>query len=451
MDELIENHTAYLITLSLVVLFSLFVCGKLNSQRITAERAFWAVWIFLVGSAELVTSFDIFEYPYSINIATRWYTLQFFLTNTCAYTLATLVHRLLYKTRRAKNWEKENIRWRNLTDKRKLSIAVLFLAIGVIEFAMSYAQHGNLLDVRLASLEDTHSGFQLYIYIFYVASAYLVVLGYIDGTQNKISKVPALLTVLGLIFHNLSVGGRINIVLAPLFYMTSYLLYINSSRVYDRAVYYRAGRYFMVKMLYIFAFFSLMGLLRSFVVDFSSVITPEGFLNKVVFVVPKYISDAYVSIAIHAKHALEAGTQLGKFTFDGFYRIMLHFDLVKPVITNEIFGHALYRNTSDPWAWTQTNVIPRLISDFGEDLYVFVYFWVAFLMQWLSIAMAGKDIIRHSIATMSIVCTLYTIQGAMWFSSFTFIILFFCVFLNKVLLKNIKKNIGKELGEQVYE
>jgi hypothetical protein len=111
-------------------------------------------------------------------------------------------------------------------------------------------------------------------------------------------------------------------------------------------------------------------------------------------------------------------------------------------IDPNIFGHLFYRETPEPWAWTQTNVIPRLIADYGKYFYLVVYFFVAFISQWLTIMMVERGFIRHSIATMAVICSLYTIQAAMWFSAFTTIILFFCVLLDISFFRSTKVNMS---------
>ena len=440
MDALVENLAVYRITIAFIALFSLFICKRLNPQRITAERAFWGIWIFLVVSAEIVTNFDFFEYPYPINATIRIYTLQLFLASAIGFISATFFVSISKKKIRTRIDIREiQDGWRNLTDKRKFIISIVFFIVGITEFLINYIRYGNLLDLRLGSIEETHIGFQGYTYFFYFAHSFLLLFGYIDGNLRKISKIPVLLTIAGLIFHNLSVGGRINIVVAPLFYMISYMLCFNTNLKDDREEYYRARRYFLIFIGYFFIIFSIIGLLRSWVVDFSSISTVEGFFNKVFFAVPKYISDAYVSISVHAGHALSVEPQFGKFTFDALYRILDKIDVVEP-IKLDLFGHNLYRHTPYPWAWTQTNVIPRLIADFGEFFWVIVYFFIAFFTQFVSIYLSKRDFIKHSIVTMTIICTIYTIQAAMWFSSFTVIILFFCVLIDKSLkVKSVQK------------
>lgn len=442
MDTFVENLTLYRITIASIALFSLFICKKLNSQRITAERAFWGIWIFLVVSAEIVTNFDFFEYPYPIDTITRIYTLQLFLASAIGFILATFFVFISKKKIRTKMDISEILdNWKALTDKRKLYISIVFFAVGIAEFLINYIRYGNLLDLRLGSIEETHIGFQGYTYFFYFAHSFLLLLGYIDGNLRKISKIPVFLAIAGLIFHNLSVGGRINIVLGPLFYIISYMLCFNTNLKDDREEYYRARRYFLIFIGYFFIIFSIIGLLRSWVVDFSSISTVEGFFNKVFFAVPKYISDAYVSISVHAGHALSVEPQFGKFTFDALYRILDKIDVVE-TIKPDLFGHILYRHTPAPWAWTQTNVIPRLIADFGEFFWVMVSFFIAFFTQWISIYLSKRDFIKHSVVTMVVICTIYTIQAAMWFSAFTVIILFFCILIDRSLkVKSVQKKI----------
>lgn len=436
---MVENLTSYRIIIAFIALFSLFICKKLNPQRITAERAFWGAWIFLVVSAEIVTNFDFFNYPYPIDITTRMYTLQLFLASAIGFILATFFVSISRKIRTRIDISKIQDDWRKLTDKRKVIISLVFFIVGITEFLINYIKYGNLLDLRLGSIEETHIGFQGYTYFFYLAQSFLILSGYIDGNLRKISKIPVLLTIIGLIFHNLSVGGRINIVVAPLIYIVSYMLCFNTSLKKERQEYYRARRYFLIYLGCIFVLFSIVGLLRTIVVDFSSISTLEGFLNNVVFAVPKYISDAYVSISVHAGHALSVEPQFGKFTFDALYRILNQIGVVE-TIEPDLFGHALYRNTSAPWAWTQTNVIPRLVADFGDFYWVIVYFFIAFFIQFASIYLVKRDFIKHSIVTMTIICTIYTIQAAMWFSAFTVIILFFCILIDRsVKVKSVQK------------
>jgi oligosaccharide repeat unit polymerase len=444
MDTLIEDVTLYRITIALVILFSLVVCRALNSQRITAERAFWGVWIFLVVSAETVTSFDFFEYPYAIDVVTRQYTLELFLTSAIAFISASLVVALKNKRLRVeKSATSIAQNWRKLTERRKLIISIAFFVIGTTELVLviKEGRYANLLDLRLASLEDVHTGFRIFLYIFYLAHAYILLLGYIDGNLNRISIIPVILVVASLVVHNLSTGSRINIIVAPLFYITSYMLSINTRQKNGQTAYKYARRKFVIAMAYGFLFFSFIGLIRTAVIDFTSIASIEGFINKVVFVVPKYITDAYVSISVHAGHALTAGPQYGKFTFDAIYRLLVQLNMVERIDPN-IFGHLFYRETPEPWAWTQTNVIPRLIADYGKYFYLVVYFFVAFISQWLTIMMVERGFIRHSIATMAVICSLYTIQAAMWFSAFTTIILFFCVLLDISFFRSTKVNMS---------
>lgn len=432
MDALLESHSLYLLLVTAEIGFSVLVCKAINSQRITAERAFWGAWGFLIVSAEIVTNFDFFEYPYSIDIATRRYTIEFFLACTIGFVAATIMATINsgVKKSQAKPYLLYE-RCNDLRGKMRTTIPLVFFLIGIVEFLNVFIMYGNLLVLREAALEDMPDGFQAYLYIFYFAQAYLLLLGYKDGGAGKISKGPLYLTVAGLIFHNLSIGGRINIVVAPLFYVVSYMLRLDRNTLIDKKQYFISRRYFIRFLAIGFVLFSLIGLLRTLHVDFSSVFTIDGFLGKVVFSVPKYISDAYVSISIHSSHALSNEPQLGKFTFDAFHRLFLKINLTEPVVP-DIFGHLLYQDTPDPWAWTQTNVIPRLVADFGQSLYLLAAFLIAFGSQFVSIAFSGRGFLKHSVASMAIICCIYSIQAAMWFSAFTAVVLICCLIFERV-------------------
>lgn len=446
MSGLVNDSLAYGMVLTLLVGASLFLCKRMSGRRITAERAFWGIWIFLILSAETATNFDFFNYPYAIEPDTRRYTLEVFLVAALGFVSSTMLLSIGAKrtTFVANSGVLED--WARLTERRKLTLSAAFFVIGAIQFIVNYSAYGNLLELRLASLEGAHAGLQAYIYFFYVAHAYLLLLGYLDGKSERFSRASVYMTLAGLILHSLSTGARINIIVAPLFYIVPYMLCLDVDRNVARRRYFRARKYFVKMLMCGFVIFSLAGLLRAFAVDISSVTTIDGFANKVVFAVPKYISDTYVSISVHARHALAAEPQLGRFTFDAGFRLLDQVGITEPLDPN-LFGHHFYRDTPDPWAWTQVNAIPRLLADFGESLYLVALFLLVFLSQWLSLAAPKSGFLGNAIAAMAVICSLYTILGAMWLSAFTIIIISCCAGLRWAFVRGRRYLISASLGE----
>lgn len=407
----------------LLISTSLFYCGALSGRRITAERAFWLGWVFMMLSAETVSSFEFFEYPYPVDVVTRSYSLEVIMASAAGFMAATTLAASSRATLRAMLPQAAGTRAAFFRERTRYLTSSFFFLMGLVEFATVITTYGNLLDVRLAALVETHADFQLYLYLFYVCSGYILMLGCVDAARGGGgSKMPAYIAIAGLALHGLSIGGRINVLLGPLFYVVPYLLYLDYFSLGNSKPYRRARVELARLMVVVVIAFSLIAMMRSYNTDFSQLATIEGILQKVIFSVPKYVSDSYVSISTHANHALQGNPPFGQFTFDAIYRLLLRLGFVSESDPN-LFGHLYYRNTPAPWAWTQVNFIPRMIADFGEGTYLIAVFCVMLAAQWISLTLPGKSPYGHSVASLAIICNLYSIQASMWFSAWTVIVL----------------------------
>ncbi len=424
MTDLLDSLLAFNLVIGAIAAVSLVVCGSLCRQWLTAERAFWGAWLFLIGSTEVVTSIDALDYPYLITADIRRYTVQYLAASAAGFILTSiLLRRHLERVGTDQAWF-DPADWDFLSERWRLRLSLLFFAAGAVEFSTNYSRYDNLLDLRVSSISGMSADYQVYTYLFYFAYAYLLLSGFIDGNRAARPRASVYLAMLGLVFHNLSVGGRINTVVAPLMYFTSYLLCM-ARQVGDALQRGEALRHFSKVLLAFFGLFALLGRLRTASVDVTAMLSGKGIL-KFVFAVPTYISDAYLSIGVHAGHALQAAPLYGKQTFDAAYRLLMPLGWVDPMPAN-LFGHQFYQDSPDPWGWTQTNVIPRLLVDFGPDYFMLAAFLIAAAMQWCTVALPRRGFVQHTVAALAVVCTLYTLQAAMWFSAFTAIILTFSV------------------------
>ncbi len=362
--------------------------------------------------------------------------MQMFISSACGFVLASIVYSI--KRKMGDYVHRHSMVNRIiLIDRYREKIAFLFLFIGFFEFLVSYVTHGGLSSVRqVAVIEGTDERFLIMSYIFYASYPILVYFAIIDVEKSAIRWRSLLPLWLGLVFHGLSIGGRINIVVGTLFYILSFVLYQNRIRRVSPNK--KRRLYFMVRAFIFIVFastmFSLFGILRTSdnILELGTDRTTspiELFL---------YVSDSLVSTSTHASEAQTYGKLFGKFLFDGPYRILTKFGLVEH-IPDDLFGHKHYQGyPPQPYGWCQVNSIPRMIADFGYDYYMFAFFVVSFIAQYISLVSYGRSLFVHTLGVLSMVCSAYSIQASMWFSAYSIIIMAYCIIIQKINLYYIR-------------
>lgn len=418
-----ESAALFLILATAIALFSMELNYRITKSKIRADQAFWLAWVFLIWSAETVTAFPYFEYyhRYPVQPETRELTLLTFIAAAIGFSLGSILYS------RAKG-ATPNIRLEqkivSFANKWQLWVAVAIFIVGLIEFSLNRSRFSNLLDLRHAALEGEVTTSRFYTQFFLFSQAFIMLIGFTDGFKGKVSRVAMALSIAGLILHNLSVGGRIAIIVGPLLYIIPFILRASTLENWDSKIKSQVRRISILLVVAVMVLFSVIQLLRSYYFDTESIMTIDGFLTSILFAIPMYVSDTFISISTHASHARNSDMPMGYFTFDAFYRLLgssLPFNFQDG---NVVFGHAYYRDTPDPWAWTQTNLIPRLISDFGS------FFWLALVpisavVQWLSLYKMRISFLNITIRSLMIFSSAYTILAASWFTALNVYIIFY--------------------------
>lgn len=426
-----ESNVIFLSAATFIAIASIKLNYFFTKRTFSADRAFWLAWIFLIWSAELVTSFPIFEYYYRYPVApeVRRLTVVAFASAAVGLFIGSVAFRYipgrsrsLYKSspieaklvffaQRIKNW-----------------VSSAILLFGIYGYSSNRAQFSNLLDLRIAAVTGEIVVSTAMLQISYFAMAFLMLLGFSDGHRGRFSFAAAGFCTAGLILFNLSVGGRINVLVAPALYLIPFAITASqrphwqqkSKRMFRRLLIFSAAP--------IVILFTGLQMLRSDDFGPQGSSDPTAVLFTTLLAIPMYVSDTFISIEVHSQHARDSGAPFGYFTFDAFYRAFGPLFNISPPSGNYIFGHEYYRDSPAPWAWTQTNMIPRLISDFG-DLY-----WLAILIllagaQFLSLhrfRISFLDVVTRSLMVFS---SAYSILNVFWMSAFNVYVLLYATFL----------------------
>ena len=424
---MMDSSVFFLIASTAIALMSMHLNFRFTKTKVRADQAFWLAWIFLIWSAETVTSFSYFEFynKYSIDSETRTLTIMTFLASAVGFLLGSVLYRQAPGAQKKLSWD---TRIATFAKRWQGWAAIAIFTVGLIEFATNQGKFSNLLELRIAAVAGELQTGIFYTQFFLFSQAFLMLIGFSDGLNAKVSRGVVVLIIVGLVLHNLAVGGRINIIVAPAIYLILFILMANQRDDWNRNVKPRVWKVTSILAALVITLFGAVKLYRSYGIEMANIISIDGLLINFLFAIPMYISETFISIAVHVDHARVSEMPFGYFTFDAFYRLFgfilsLHFQ-----DPNTVFGHAYYRDTPDPWAWTQTNLIPRLISDFGS------LFWLALvpisaLVQWLSLYRMRLSFVGVVIRGLMVFSSAYTILAALWFSSMNVYILFYAFLL----------------------
>lgn len=411
----------FLVIVTVIALFSMRVNSALTQNKFSADKAFWYAWLFLIWSAEIVTSFPFFEYysQYPIDQGTRELVLATLLSALVGFLIGSYIYRRMPGGRGDRKVEEGFI---SFLGRKQNFIALSILLIGAYEFILNQNKFSDLQALRYAAVTGDLTYGSASVQFFYFAQAFLLFLGFSDGTRARVSKLVAFAATTGLVFHNLSLGGRINVIVGPALYLIAYA--VSASGKENRDVIGELKRTLVVVTALIMTVFTALRLLRGPTDGMSYQSSVLDSIINAMFAIPMYVSDTYISISVHAMHASEASIPYGYYTFDAAYRLFGPILSTNLVDSSEVFGHIFYRDTPAPWAWTQTNMIPRLIADFGAG------YWVAIipifaLAQWGSVYRFRMVFLGNAIRSMMILCSAYSILGIFWFSAFTVLTLFY--------------------------
>lgn len=425
------NQTVFLLLTSFISICSLVSNRFITNRNLRADSAFWYSWLLLIWSSEIVTSFPIFGiyYYYEITEETRLLTLVTFISSALGFFLGSM----LYANYRGGSTELLlEGSFLKLTMHTKTWTSLLIFFVGLIEYTTNLNRYIGLRELRIAFIEGEFENSPFYTQFFLFTHAFIILLGYTDGIRGKTGKFHALLSIGGLIVHGLAVGGRINMVVAPLLYFISFYMRAQQRADWNLVISRRARQTMTFSIVSILVGFFVVQLFRSGTQNTIDSIDMNAIVN-IIFALPMYISDTFISIDVHASHAWLTNVPLGYFTFDGFYRLFGGMLSIEKPDTNIVFGHIYYRNTADPWAWTQTNMIPRLISDFGS-LYWLAIIPISLIAQWLSIYRIRVSYIGNVINSLMIISSAYTILSAPWFTSLNIYILVYAVIIYAIII-----------------
>ena len=406
-----------------IALASMGVNYRITREKIRADQAFWLAWLFLIWSAEIVTAFPSFEYHfrYPVQPETRNLTIVTFIAAAVGFLIGSVLH---LKAREESKARLAVALTSSLPKRWMLWAALGIFIVGLFEFRFNEAKFSSLLELRVAAVEGELATGTFYTQFFYFAQAWVMLLGFSDGAVAKVSRVAVALSIGGLVLHNLSIGGRINVIVAPALYLIPFILMARQRKDWDGVVRARVIRFVISLGVVIALAFPLISLFRTNAVDLTRVATFGGFFKTVIFSLPMYVSETFISISVHAHHARTSDVPFGYYTFDAFYRLFGSDFSSNIQGAGSVFGHDRYRATPAPWAWTQTNMIPRLIADFGS------LFWLALipisaLVQWLSLHRTRVGFLSVVIRSLMIFSSAYTILSAPRFTAFNVYILFY--------------------------
>lgn len=410
-----ESKVIFLITATFIAVLSMKLNYALTKQKISADRAFWFSWLFLIWSAEIVTSFPFFEYyyQYPIDSETRRLTLITFASAAAGFFVGSAAYRSSPGTSGSLKLEGKLVL---LSQKSKGWISPAIFLFGIYGYTSNRSQFANLLDLRVAAVTGEIGVSTAMLQGSYFAMAFLMLLGFSDGYRGRMSMFAAGLCVVGLIFFNLSVGGRINIVVAPVLYLIPLAISARQRPHWLQETKKKVQRLLLFSTTAILVLFTAAQILRSSFLDSSIWSDPWTLILTTLFAIPMYVSDTFISIGVHTHHARESGAPFGYFTFDALYRAFGSFMNISVLNGNTIFGHEYYRDTPAPWAWTQANMIPRLVSDFGTLFWIGLLPVVA-LAQFLSLYRFRISFLGIVIRSLMLFSSAYSILAIYWMSA----------------------------------
>lgn len=422
------DQIPFLIAATTIAAVSMRLNFYFTKLGFSADRAFWYIWIFLIWSAELATTVPLFDYynQYPIDPETRKLVLLTFSSAALGFLIGSMLFRRAPGIYRISILDERVV---SFTRRWQLLIASTIFIAGTIEFALNRNRFSDLLDLRSAAVSGELSYSAASVHFFYFAQAFILMLGFSDGAKGKVSRAIATMSIGGLILHHLSLGGRINLVVAPALYFIAFTISAGRSGVQHDNYMKELKRTLIPALILIVTLFNYLRILRSNDSAIDIIKGPTELALNTLFSVPLYISDTYISISVHAMHAREANVPFGYFTFDAIYRLFGPIFLSSSSSFGDVFGHIYYRNTPAPWAWTQTNMIPRLIADFGSN------FWLALIpiaafAQWMSLYRFRMGCFGVTVRSMMVLCSAYSILGLFWFSAFTVYTVFYALILH---------------------
>lgn len=422
-----DSQIPFLIAATLLGVFSMRVNTVLTRTKVSSDRAFWFSWLFMIWSAEIVTTVPIFKTynQWEVMPGTRALALVTFLAAAVGFFIGSFAYSRAHGA--LQNAVGEN-RIAKFTQRIQLPVSLVIFIVGLYEYVTNRDKFATLLDLRMEVVSGDLGISSVSLNFFYFAQAFVLLLGFADGLRGRISRISVAMALCGLVFHHLSIGGRINLVVAPVLYTIPHLIMASQRPDWIKVGQPAFRRTALFGAVVIIGAFTMIQLLRSAVLDFSRVSSPVDFLVNVVFAIPMYVSDTFLSVTVHSSFARQADMPFGYFTIDAFYRLFssyMHLELPDP---NTVFGHVYFRNTPDPWAWTQTNMIPRLISDFGS-IYWLALIPIAAIAQWLSLYRFRITYFGVALRSLMIFASAYSILGIPWFTAFNVYVLFYAMFL----------------------
>jgi hypothetical protein len=433
---LLDNPVIFLFVATGIAAVSYTINSFLVGTKLTSDKVFWVVWLILIWSAEVVSNSSLIYYPFPVTPVIRSLVLLMFTWIGLGFLLGSL---LAVGCKNVNYSFSADRKISQFIDLYKNRFAIFILFVGIAEFSFNFLRSGNLFDLRADAFE---SGFQIpqaLLQLSYFAFAFLVFLGIADGKRGKMSLPAAMTLFLGLTFHNLAVGGRINVVLAPILYVVPLILSAQANPTWRSGFRSDILRFLSVLLIVIMTGFSLIGVARSFLGRNLGLKFGDIFWD-VVFSFPRYISDTLVAVEIHVSYAKMSDVPFGYFTFDAVYRVFDRMLGIDRAQYSNAFGHEYFRADGMsfvPWGWTQTNLIPRLIADFGSG-FLFAVFALGVVVQFLSIYTFRVAFVGIALRSLMVFGSAYSILGLVWFSAFNSYVIFYCTLI--YLLAKVRIN-----------
>ena len=104
---MMDSSVFFLIASTAIALMSMHLNFRFTKTKVRADQAFWLAWIFLIWSAETVTSFSYFEFynKYSIDSETRTLTIMTFLASAVGFLLGSVLYRQAPGAQKKLSWD----------------------------------------------------------------------------------------------------------------------------------------------------------------------------------------------------------------------------------------------------------------------------------------------------------------------------------------------------------
>lgn len=440
MDFLYTSTNWFLLAGTLIAGLSLAVNKALTRSSMTADRAFWLAWLILIWSGELVTNTTYSEYhsSYVIDPETR----KLVLVTFCAAFAGFLIGSLFFKGGIANVFLPLESSLSGFVEKAGAPISSVIFLVGFFEFRTNYSKFGDLADLRLASVTGEVETNVFFTQFFYFAMAFLITLACADALSGKISLRSSAIAILGLVLHNLAIGGRINLIVAPALYTITFLFQADQRGMLKGKLLRDTKLFVAVISIAVPILFLFIKILKSRDSSATSDVGSLDLLIRAFLSIPMYISETLIALHIHSIHAKESWLPTGYFTFDFFYRgfqSVLDLQLQDP---NTVFGHAYYRDTRHPWAWTQANMIPRLLADFGDWFWVWLIL-ISATVQALTLFRLRVPLLGVGIRSLMFLASLETILLTGWFSAFNVYILLYLFLIYRVLRIRVQDKVNE--------